>query len=130
MILCSGSFDGLHAGHVAYLACAAALKREPSEHVLVSVAPDTYQPHGHPPRWSQGDRRDTVQAIRDVDVAVCDEQITPAELIRVRHPRLFVKGDDWVGRLPPDVIRACDEVKCPIVYIAIPWLPSHNSDKR
>lgn len=117
MILCSGAFDGLHAGHVRYLAAARRLAHD-SEPVVVAVAPDSYiRTKGREPRWTQQDRWRTLRAIVGIEPVVQDDfSVTP--LINGMKPRLFVKGKDWAGRdLPADVRNACREAGCLIVYV-------------
>ena len=127
MILCSGKFDGLHSGHVAYLQAAASLGEES---LLVSVAPDAYirAASGRNPSWSQPLRKAAVEALRCVDVAYEDPEHTPAALIRNEKPRLFVKGVEWAGKLPADVVAACREVGCLMVFVDTPG--KHTSETR
>jgi cytidyltransferase-like protein len=121
MILCSGCFDGLHAGHVAYLQAADRL-RMPTEQLMVVVAPDAYirASKGREPYWPQPERCDTVRAVRIVDEVWYDNHLTPAEVIEKKQPRVFVKGSDWAGKLPPDVIAACRNAGTLIVYVDTP----------
>ena len=130
MILCSGAFDGLHAGHVRYLKAAACLK-QPNEELKVAVAPPDYiqQAKGRTEYWHQGDRCETVAAVTGVDLAfVYFEADSVAEVIRGLKPRVFVKGMDWAGQLPADVIGACADVGCQIVYVHTPG--HHTSEAR
>jgi cytidyltransferase-like protein len=117
MVLCSGAFDGLHAGHVRYLAAACRLARE-GEEVVVAVAPDAYitQEKKRNPRWTQADRWRTVQAVDGVHALVQGEP-SVADTIRTKKPRLFVKGIDWAKSLPPDVLSACEDVGTLVVFV-------------
>jgi cytidyltransferase-like protein len=128
-VLCSGAFDGLHAGHRWYLRAARGLlaRHEP---LCVAVAPDNYIRHvkGRDPYWTQQDRVDTIIGMRDVTQTFYQDELTPAALIREHQPRLFVKGADWAGKLPQDVIDACREVYCQIVYVDTPG--RHVSEAR
>lgn len=125
MILGSGCFDGLHAGHARYLA---ALKRlaHPGEPVYVAVAPDAYiDAHKkRRPHWSQADRW---RAVLECGVRAIPHQepSVAAEILRLR-PRVFVKGSDWAGRLPADVLDACREAQTLIVYVETPG--THTSE--
>ena len=127
MILCSGCFDGLHAGHVAYLTVAADLRHW--EELFVAVAPDSYirRTKGHQPRWGQLNRCNLVMAVKGVNEAWPDPSQTPAEVIREKKPRIFLKGSEWAGRLPADVVAACQEVGCQILYLEMLDIP-HNSE--
>ena len=120
MILTSGGFDGLHAGHVQYLTAAKALC-EPDEVLCCAIAPDRYlATKGRPARWTQADRLRTVRALECVDAVVAHESPSIASLIRDYRPRLFVKGPDWQDRLPDDVQRACEDVGTSIAYVDTP----------
>lgn len=129
MVLCSGAFDGLHAGHVAYLDAARRLCRD-NEDLCVAVAPDDYirGEKGRAPYWEQADRAKALRALRIVSAVFVQTQCTPAALIRSDRPRLFVKGADWAGTLPQDVIDACRAVDCQIVYVHTPG--RHVSEAR
>ena len=117
MILCSGAFDGLHAGHVAYLYAAAALS--PSEPLVVAVAPDAYirQAKRRAPRWSQSERAETVAAIRGVSKTVLHDEPSIAATIRRLEPALVVKGIDWVDRVPRDVAQAIVDIGASLAFV-------------
>jgi cytidyltransferase-like protein len=129
VILCSGAFDGIHAGHVRYLSAAWALL-ELDEKLVVSVAPDEYirQAKAREPYWSYSERVEVVLELRDVDYVTHDREMTPASVIRTEKPRLFVKGADWRGKLPADVMNACAEAGTQIVYVDTPG--RHTSEAR
>lgn len=129
MVLCSGAFDGLHAGHVAYLE-AAAHATGIWQRVRVAVAPDTYiwSEKEREPYWSQLERARAIEALHCVESAICHPEPSVAQVIRIFRPKFFVKGDDWQGRLPADVEEACGEVDCQIVYVHTPG--RHVSEAR
>ncbi len=128
MILCSGCFDGLHAGHVDYLEAAKALCGD-DEVLVVAVAPDSYiRTKGREPFWGQRERRRTVEALDCVDAAVTQTAASVAGLIRQYRPRLFVKGPDWEHRLPEDVLIACRDTGTEIGYVQTPG--RHVTDAR
>jgi len=129
VILCSGCFDGLHAGHVAYLRLAERLT-EPDERLIVAVACDAYieRHKGRTPIWRYIERADTVSELRCVDHVWMHGATGAAGVIRRLRPRLFVKGDDWrILGLPDDVLRACLEVGCSPAFVKTP-ITSHTSD--
>lgn len=120
MVLATGAFDGLHAGHVRYLARAEALCG-PGEPFYVAVAPDQYieQVKQRTAHWSQRERAETLRYC--IKGAVLEQlELTPAALIRRLRPRLLVKGQDWNGRLPDDVRAACAAVRCAVIYVDAP----------
>lgn len=110
MILCSGAFDGLHAGHVRYLQAARRLST--GETLTVAVAPDSYirSAKKRAPYWPQADRLQTVYALGCVDAVIPQREDSVAQVIRDYRPRVFVKGPDWRGELPADVLQACQDV--------------------
>ncbi len=129
MILTSGAFDGLHAGHVQYLEAAKALC-EGDELLVCAIAPDEYivQTKGRQPYWHQADRLRTVTALGCIDAAIPQVRQSVAELIDQHRPRLFIKGPDWEGRLPEDIQRACERVGTAIGYVDTPG--RHVSETR
>jgi cytidyltransferase-like protein len=116
MILCSGAFDGLHAGHIGYLREAHAL-RERGEQVVVLVAPDDYilRIKGRRPIWSQGARYHAVKAYAD-EVALHHPSGIALD-VEFFRPRILVKGNDWQGHLPPEILAACQTVGTAIAYV-------------
>lgn len=125
MILGSGCFDGLHAGHVRYLAAMKKLA-QPDEHVAVAIAPDDYidSVKKRKPHWTQTDRWRTVLECGVHPIK--QDEASVAETIRQQKPRLFVKGSEWAGKLPGDVLTACREVGTQIVYVEAPG--THTSE--
>lgn len=107
----------MHAGHVRYLQ--AARRLAPSETLSVAVAPDTYIQFvkKRQPYWSQTDRLQTVFALGCVDSVIAQASDSVAQVIRDYRPRLFVKGPDWRGQLPDDVLAACQEVGTEIQFV-------------
>lgn len=128
MILTSGVFDGLHAGHVAYLK-AASRHRAEGEGLTVAVASDGYVKHakGRWPTWTADQRASVVFALDMVTAATIHDDAGAANSIRELKPRLFLKGADWKDRLPEDVLAACFEVGCAIVFVDS-GVTQHSSD--
>lgn len=128
MILASGCFDGLHAGHVAYIEEAARLC-DTGEQLAVAVASDDYihLMKGHAPKWAIDARMAVILSLSAVDVVVAHGLSGAADAIHVVRPRVFVKGIDWEGKLPVDVQNACDEVGCEIVFVDS-GITLHTSD--
>ena len=128
MVLASGAFDGIHAGHVRYLEAAARLSKDGD--VVVAVAPDAYirRHKQREPYWTQENRLVAVAALATVTSTIEQREDTPAEEIRMLRPSAFVKGIDWERALPPDVVAACREVGCLIVYVDTEG--THTSEAR
>ena len=128
MVLCSGAFDGLHAGHTRYLTEASRLR--PREALCVAIAPDSYirTAKGRDPFWSQAERAATVLALGVVDRVYGHAEDSPARLIRDLKPQWFVKGTDWRDKLPADILQACQDVGCEIRYVHTPG--RHTSEVR
>jgi cytidyltransferase-like protein len=112
-VLADGCFDPIHVGHVNYLRAASRLCRD--EELFVRVAPDAVvEAKGRSVFQTSAQRADCLSAMV---CCRCWFYETLAEAIRDRKPRLLVKGIDWHGRLPADVIAACEEVGTAIVYV-------------
>lgn len=128
MVLCSGAFDGIHAGHIRYLTAAHALA--PDQMLCVAIAPDAYirEAKGRAPYWHQADRAYAVLALGVVDRVLPHQTPSVASVIRSERPRLFVKGPDWKHQLPADVIEACRDVGCAIRFTETPG--THVAEAR
>ena len=132
MILCSGVFDGLHAGHVAYLTAAMQFK-QPGEALVVAVAPDDYvrRTRLREPSWSLADRMLPLEAVRGVDGVLAHGVDGAADAITALEPRLFVKGPDWraSGGVPGDVQDACYLTGALVMFVDHPHR-GHTSEVR
>lgn len=128
MILASGCFDGLHAGHVHYLRRAAACG---TDDVIVAVACDDYirDYRGREPRWTYADRVAVIKALRWVSAVVEHGPRGVAHLIDELRPRVFVKGGDWSARAleAEGVAQACRASGTVIEMIPLADVP-HNRD--
>lgn len=120
-VLADGCFDPLHIGHIRYLMAAESFVGSISHFMddsglVVRVAPDVaLKSKGRIPFQSWGERRATVDALRCVTRVVSHE--TLADAVKVERPRYLVKGSDWAGRLPSDVVEACRSVGTLVVYV-------------
>lgn len=128
MVLCSGVFDGLHMGHLAYLRQARAMCR-PGELLCVAVACNDYVRHvkHREPGWPLAERMAVVEALRDVDRVIDHNAVGVAHRVHELAPRLLVKGLDWDGKLKSDVREACGAVRCAIVFVDS-GVVRHSSD--
>lgn len=59
-------------------------------------------------------------ALACVDDVLLQETDSAAEVIARYAPRVFVKGYDWTGKLPADVVAACYEAGTEIVFTQTP----------
>lgn len=108
-VLADGCFDPLHVGHMRYLRVAADLGQ-----LIVNVAPDAaIRAKGREPFQSLPERLATLANVHGV-TATCSYALTTA--LHTLLPRYLVKGSDWYGRLPTDVIEACRAFDVTIVY--------------
>ena len=129
MILCSGCFDGLHSGHVAYLE--GARKLAPGELLCVAIAPDSYirEKKAREPYWSQQERLRTVQALRVVDLAWIQIHDTAADLIDALRPTAFIKGEDYCPASDDPVPMTCRRLDIPI-WLVYGSRRTHVSETR
>jgi glycerol-3-phosphate cytidylyltransferase-like family protein len=122
LILTSGCFDGLHEGHLAFLAAVQTLAYSddgPCDEVRVALASDDYIraiKHREPHELYDERRKNLFRL--DVLLSVTPhDQPSAADVIRKLRPKWFVKGVDSAGRLPHDVVQACRDVNALIVFV-------------
>ena len=128
MILCSGCFDGLHAGHVRYLHLARQVA--PIYPLVVAIAHDSYigETKQRQTLWNQAERGETVAAVRDVDRVILQGPGSVASVILAERPAIVVKGSDWRNRLPSDVVAASAAVGARIVFVEADLRDGHVED--
>lgn len=118
-VLVDGCFDPLHIGHVRYLLAAKALcihdpRIDDVEPLMARVAPDAaVLAKGRSPFQTAGERADCLNAFVPCH---CYFNDTLAGAVLELKPRLLVKGLDWHGALPRDVVDACISTGTHIVY--------------
>lgn len=107
VVMCHGTFDIVHPGHIRHLLYA----REKGDVLVVSVTCDehilkaNYRPH-----VPESLRAMNLAALEMVDHVVIDRNATPIENIRLIQPDFFVKGYEYgAGALPP---KTQDEKDC------------------
>lgn len=111
MVLADGCFDPIHVGHVDYLEAASMFGP-----LMVRVAPDSdILDKGRVPFQTQAERLVLIQALRCVETVVAAP--TLADAVREWRPSHLVKGKDWAGQLPDDVITACQDCWTRIVFL-------------
>lgn len=107
-----GAFDPLHRGHIEYFRAAATL----GVPLLCNVASDRYVRTKHVPLLPEDQRAAVIDAIRFISYTHVNQFDTETILEELR-PRLYVKGKDWDGRLPPDQVIICRDHGIDIVYL-------------
>lgn len=108
-----GAFDPLHGGHVKYFRVAAEQLDVP---LLCNVASDNYVRSKHEPLLPEAERAAIVDAIRYITYTHINQHDTETVLRELR-PRYYVKGRDWIDRLPPEQVRICSQEGIEIVYL-------------
>lgn len=111
-----GAFDPLHRGHIEYFRVAWEFARRQQVDVLCSVASDGYVRSKREPLLPDQERVAIVDAIRYISYTHLKEHDT-ATILRELQPKYYIKGDDWVGRLPTEQVRICGEYGIEIVYL-------------
>lgn len=110
-VLADGCFDPVHLGHVKYLAAA----RTYGTPLIVQIGPDEeIYKKGRKPFQTRVERAMTIQCFDMVDMVRCYDYLSIA--ILAECPRYLVKGEDWRGKLPDDVLEACQMAETEIVY--------------
>lgn len=112
-VLIDGAFDPIHAGHVAYLQHAKTLGP-----VVCAVASDEQiREKGREPLLPQSSRVAVLNALCDVVYA----KDRPTEQVIERlGPRVYLKGRDWLDRLPPEQVSACIRVGASMEFVDAP----------
>ena len=114
-VLLDGSFDPLHAGHVGYFT--EAIKAFPSYLKICAVASDDdIRAKGREPLFDQETRVAVVQAALGGGYAIA-KNIPTEHLIGKLKPEAYVKGADWLDRLPAEQLVACSLNNVQIVYL-------------
>ncbi len=97
LVMCHGTFDWLHHGHLEHLEQARAMGTS----LMVSVVADRFsmkQRVLQPEQW----RIKMLRALRIVDFAVLADEVGPEGNLRMYRPMIYVRGPDYVGRRMPE----------------------------
>jgi cytidyltransferase-like protein len=116
-----GCFDPLHRGHVEYFRVARGLGLP----LLCNVTGDDYLSQKHVPFLLAAERAEVIDAIRYIDFTHVSS-VSTAEVLRELRPRYYVKGDDWLGRIPSEQAEIAREHQIEIVYLST----VHDSSTR
>lgn len=112
MVLADGCFDPLHWGHVRYLSACAVFGE-----LTVRVGSDAdVLKKGRFLFQTREERLKTVGALRCVS-AVLMEDMALSTAVRELVPEYLIKGVDWRGKLPADVVDACADTGTQIIYV-------------
>lgn len=89
VVLCHGTFDLLHIGHIKHLEAA----RTFGDILVVTVTPDRFVDKGpHRPAFPEGLRAEALAALACIDYVAINEWPTAVETIRLLRPDIYVKG--------------------------------------
>ena len=95
LVHCHGCFDLSHVGHVKHLQAA---KRFGSV-LIVTITPDCYVNKGNNrPVFNEHLRAESVAALECVDYVAINKWPTACEAIRMLHPHIFAKGEEYRER--------------------------------
>ena len=107
-----GGFDPLRHGHIEYFNEASKLDAP----LLCCLAPDKYVSKKHPILLPQADRAKVIDCLKPIDYVFLS-QGTTADALRKLRPRYYVKGSDWISRIPDIEAAICRELDIEIVYL-------------
>jgi len=81
----------------------------------VQIAPDeAILAKGRKPFQTRVERAMTIQCLDMVNMVRCYDSLAIAVLSEC--PAYLVKGAEWRGKLPADVLKACQEAETEIIY--------------
>lgn len=121
LVLCSGVFDLLHAGHVAHLREA----RSMGDYLIVGLTVDEHVNKRGRPIQTWEERAEMLRALRSVNAVYrCRNAV---EVIMAWGPNIFVKGGDYADKgLLKEEIEACEFVGAEIRHTA--YVPITTTD--
>jgi cytidyltransferase-like protein len=111
IVLADGCFDPFHIGHLRYLQAVNRLAHQAHDVVINVASDDEIRAKGRKPFQTLDERKALVS---QWGTAVISEPL--AQAIADRRPAYLVKGIEWEGRLPMDVVQACRRAFTAIVY--------------
>lgn len=112
-----GAFDPLHSGHLAYFS--EAFRRFGPLTALIASDRDI-RAKGREPLLPLNDRVRVIASLRGIQAAHGKQHQTTAEALEALGAARYVKGADWRGRLPADIVDACERIGCDVVYVDTP----------
>jgi rfaE bifunctional protein nucleotidyltransferase chain/domain len=120
IILTNGCFDLLHYGHIKYLNNMKTLARQATgiKDSILIVALNTDQSvlqyKGRLPIIEEIERAIVLDELNCVDIVYLMQDVSPANLLRVLRPSVYIKGHDWpFERLPEkDLLNELHIIYC------------------
>lgn len=111
MSLVDGSFDPLHPGHLAYFRAARSLGYP----LLCNICPDSETAQKHPVLLPADQRAQILDSLDILTYVHVSERPT-VEILQQLRPAYYVKGQDWLNRLPVEQGQVCDELNVRIRF--------------
>ena len=108
VVMCHGTFDLVHPGHLRHLAFA----KSRGNRLVVSLTADAHVTKANMrPYVPEELRALNLAALELVDFVVIDAEAEPLGLISLIQPDVFVKGFEYSEALPPQTIREQETVE-------------------
>jgi len=104
VVMTNGCFDGLHGGHLGYLTAA----KSRGDVLVVALNSDgsVERLRGAAPAHAVADRAAVLGGLACVDHVVVFDGDTPADLLRLARPDVWVKGGDYTEAMLPEAALA------------------------
>jgi rfaE bifunctional protein nucleotidyltransferase chain/domain len=101
LVAANGCFDILHIGHLRHLK----VGRGMGGKLIVFLTMDKHVNKGEGrPVFSYEQRKEMLLALRCVDDVIMNTEPTPDSLILKFKPQIFIKGSEYIGRLPEQAL--------------------------
>ena len=115
VIYTAGSYDLLHYGHVNVLLKAKAL----GNYLIVGVSTDALisKYKGMKPIICYKDRIAIIKELKCVDKVIKQNSFFDVKQLKKYHIDIIVLGDDWRGKVFPELDRCLKELNIKIVYV-------------
>lgn len=115
-VMCHGTFDLLHIGHIKHLEEA----KKHGDHLVVSVTSDRFVNKGPKrPYFSEAHRMEALKGLSFVDEVVLSDSELAVDVIEQVKPNVFVKGVDYENgenKFNEEERRALDRVGAALVF--------------